>query len=250
MIFGFKQQSLLDEKSVFWILDVFEWVQRTHSQKLPTEGKHLILPNNDDFPGNEGSIEGMASLIFSQVQSYLGLSSLACALENENGIHPIQSDSGSTQNGDMHIQQLIFAYHTQSLMAPEVLIASFVHQLAFYIVTTSETFPPGGKENLPHVAELLAVFSGFGIIMANSANTQKIRSCASCSGPAIERESFLSQYDVTYALAIYCVLKHIPVNDVTKWLKKSLRPFYKKAAKEIQSNNFIGNNKLKLLTAD
>jgi hypothetical protein len=83
------------------------------------------------------------------------------------------------------------------------------------------------------VTELLAVFMGFGLMMANSANTTKIRSCSSCSGPAIERENYLSQYDITYALAIFCCLKGIPSGDAVKNLKSSLRPFFKRAMKDV-----------------
>ena len=71
------------------------------------------------------------------------------------------------------------------------------------------------------------------MMMADSANTAKIRSCSSCSGPAIERENFLSQFDITYALAIFCCLKGIPVSDAVKNLKSSLRPFFKKAMKDV-----------------
>jgi hypothetical protein len=72
-------------------------------------------------------------------------------------------------------------------------------------------------------------------MMANSANTAKIRSCGSCSGPAVERSNALSQYDITYALAIFSCLKNIPSKEVMVNLKKSLRPFYKKAAKEVMN---------------
>ena len=95
--------------------------------------------------------------------------------------------------------------------------------------------PPGGVENWPHITEVVAVFMGFGLMMANSANTVKIRYCGSCSGPAVERGNALSQYDITYALAIFCCLKEIPMREVLVNLKKSLRPFYKKAAKEVMN---------------
>ena len=95
--------------------------------------------------------------------------------------------------------------------------------------------PPGGVENWPHITEVVAVFMGFGLMMANSANTVKIRSCGSCSGPAVERSNALSQYDITYALAIFSCLKEIPTREVLAHLKKSLWPFYKKAAKEVMN---------------
>ena len=47
----------------------------------------------------------------------------------------------------------------------------------------------------------------------------------------------MSQYDTTYALAIFSVLKGIPNQQVLKHLKKSLRPYYKKAVKDILSHS-------------
>ena len=49
------------------------------------------------------------------------------------------------------------------------------------------------------------------------------------------RSNALSQYDITYALAIFSYLKEIPATEVLANLKKTLRPFYKKAAKEVMS---------------
>jgi len=131
--------------------------------------------------------------------------------------------------------QLTIAYNPDQLRDSEVLIADFAHVLGHYLGGMSQEPPPGGVENWPHITEVVAVFMGFGLMMANSAHTVKIRSCGSCSGPAVERSNALSQYDITYALAIFSCLKAIPTREVLAHLKKSLRPFYKKAAKEVMS---------------
>jgi hypothetical protein len=131
--------------------------------------------------------------------------------------------------------RLVIAYNPGQLRDSEVLIADFAHMLGHYLGSMSQEPPPGGVENWPHVTEVIAVFMGFGLMMANSAHTVKIRSCGSCSGPAVERSNALSQYDITYALAIFCCLKEIPTRDVLVYLKKTLRPFYRKAAKEVMS---------------
>lgn len=252
MIFGFNRQpELLDNDSVVWMFDVFDWAFANFGNfKLP-DNKVLIFPNNNDFPGRESSVEGMAALIFSQVRDYLGISALTCDLQNEHGVS--HADLLPSVNAELPAvsgaEPIVFTYHSHTLNNPEVLIASFVHQIAYYIIGSAQNPPPGGQENWPHAAELLAVFMGFGVIMANTANTQKIRSCSSCSGPAVERESFLSQYDVTYALAILCTLKHIPVKMVTPHLKKTLHAFYKKACKDITKNQLPGINKPELLQA-
>ncbi|MCF6336325.1 MAG: hypothetical protein L3J84_00025 [Gammaproteobacteria bacterium] len=249
MMFGFmRQAALLDSESVDWMLDVFDWaLVNFNRQKLQAETR-LIYPNNEYFPGEESSVEGMAALIFTQVKTYAGIAALPCDLQNETGIsHAVSSGPELPVAADS--KKWVFTYHTHTLNNPEVLIASFAHQIAFHIVSSTHNPPPGGKENWPHAAEILATLMGFGVIMANTANTQKIRSCGSCSGPAVERESFLSQYDMSYALAIFCALKNIPAKEATLHLKKTLRAFYKKSHKEILNTAFPGNARLASLQA-
>lgn len=250
MFFPFlKPTPLLDETSVQWMFDTFSWALKNFDAKVFFDETILVTPSNAHFPGRESSAEGMANLIFDQVKTYAGMQHwpyrlLDQRLLDEGNVDipalppiqiegPIRGAAGETTPSLDESQKLIITYRAESLQDPEVLIANFAHTLAHYLGTTAREAPPGGEENWPHVTELLAVFMGFGVMMADSANTTKIRSCSSCSGPAVERENFLSQYDITYALAIFSCLKSIPMRQVVNQLKPSLRPFYKKAAKDV-----------------
>ena len=242
----FKPAPLIEETSAQWMFDTFSWALRNFDAKVFFNESILVTPSNDHFPGRETSAEGMANLIFEKVKSYAGMPHWPCRLVNESTTDiseipqiqlrlegPIRGATAEASASVDDTQKLVIVYQQESLQDPEVLIANFAHTLAHYLGTTAKEAPPGGEENWPHVTELLAVFMGFGVMMADSANTTKIRSCSSCSGPAIERENFLSQYDITYALAIFCCLKEIPTGQVVKQLKSSLRPFYKKAIKDV-----------------
>lgn len=239
-----KSPPLLDETSVQWIFDSFAWALRNFDAAVFVNETILVTPSNAHFPGNEASAEGMAALIFDRVKTYAGMSHWPSRLVDELTAErlspprlPIEGLS-RTRTGTMPVpadmaQPLLVIYRADQLRDPEVVIAHFAHTLAHYLGSTAKELPPGGEENWPHVTELLAVFMGFGVEMADSANTTKIRSCSSCSGPAVERENFLSQYDVTYALAIFCCLKNIPTRDAAPHLKSALRPFFKKAMRDV-----------------
>ncbi|HEC19944.1 MAG TPA: hypothetical protein ENI97_11450 [Gammaproteobacteria bacterium] len=236
MIFGFNTSApLLDEASEAWLFDVFHWLHTHCPVARPATETGLVFPDNAHFPGRETSIEGMAALIFSQVKSYAGIDSLPTQLLDEQGEGRVLPGNDQEQSPSLPdaTPPLTFHYHSHTLNDPQVLIASFAHQIAFQRLSRLSEPPPGGDENRPHTAELLAVCMGFGVIMANTANTRKIRSCGSCSGPAVERESFLSQYDMTYALAVDAALHGLSVNTATCQLKNSLRPFYKKVHKTL-----------------
>lgn len=252
-----KPARLLDETSVQWMFDTFAWALRNFDARVFFDETILVTPSNEHFPGRESSAEGMANLILDKVKGYAGMQHWPCRLMDAHLIEenaaqipapariqidgPVRGASGVITASVAESQQLIVSYLPESLQDPEVVIANFAHTLAHYLGTTAHEAPPGGEENWPHVTELLAVFMGFGVMMADSANTTKIRSCSSCSGPAVERENFLSQYDMTYALAIFCCLKGIPTGQVVSQLKSSLRPFFKKAVKE------VGGRKAQLL---
>ncbi len=239
-----KPPQLLDETSVLWMFDTFAWMLRNFDATVFSDETILVTPSNAHFPGSEASAEGMASLVFDRVKVYAGMQHWPCRLADEYAVEnivpphiqiegPARGAAGVAPISTAESEKLVIVYSRDHLRDPEVLIANFAHVLAHYLGTTATEAPPGGEENWPHVTELLAVFMGFGVMMANSANTAKIRSCSSCSGPAVERENFLSQYDITYALAIFCSLKGIPARQAVEHLKSSLRPFFKKAMKDV-----------------
>jgi len=238
-----KPKACLDEETTLWLFDTFTWALRNLDAGVFYDETILVTPSNQHFPGTESSVHGMANLIFSQVKGHAGLNHWPTKLTNMAEGMPVESPKIKIEGalrgskgimptgGTFH--QLPIAYNPDQLRDPEVLIADFAHVLAHYLGSMSQEPPPGGADNWPHITEVIAVFMGFGLMMANSAHTVKIRSCGSCSGPAVERSNALSQYDITYALAIFSCLKEIPTREVLTHLKKSLRPFYKKAAKEV-----------------
>lgn len=237
-------RQLLDEESILWMFDAFGWALRNFDSKVFYKETVLVNPSKEHFPGQHESPEGMAKLIFEQVKEFAGLSHWPFQLVSDEVVESIESprllingimrgSQGVTSNTDEKLNKLIVPYNPGLLRDPQVLIATYAHNLAHYLGLLAQEPPPGGQENWPHITELLAVFSGFGIFMANSAFTQKIRSCSSCSGPAVERTNFLSQYDISYALAIFCALKGISKADANRYLKTSLRPFYKKAVQDV-----------------
>jgi len=240
-----KPRACLDEESTLWLFDTFAWALRNLDAKVFYDETILVIPSNQHFPGTENSVHGMANLIFNQVKEHAGLKHWPTKLTNMADGRPVgapriqiegalRGSKGIMPDSEV-LHHLPVVYNPDQLRNPEVLIADYAHVLAHYLGSMSKEPPPGGVENWPHVTEVVAVFMGFGLMMANSANTVNIRSCGSCSGPAVERSNALSQYDITYALAIFSCLKDVPTKEVLVNLKKTLRPFYKKAAKEVMN---------------
>jgi hypothetical protein len=240
----FKKKPLLDEESVQWLFDTYAWALRNFDASVFRDHSVLVQPNDRFFPGRVDSVEGMAELICNKVKEYAGmahwptrlLDGRQCQLEEPPKLllqGPLRSSEASVPVTLEEAQRLPLLYDPAMINNPEAMIASFAHSFAHYLGTLAQEPPPGGEENWPHITEVLATFLGFGLLMANSAFNVRIPRCGSCAPAPVDRQSFLSEHDMTYALAIFCVLKGIPDSGVLPHLKSSLRGFYKQAAKDV-----------------
>jgi hypothetical protein len=248
MINLFKSQPLLDEESIQWMMDCYVWALQNFDARVFYNQTILVVPSNEHFAGKEDSPEGRTRLILEQVKHHAGMTSWPVYMvdqqeftaSNVTANPPKMLCNGSVRGEQAVVPQLselnerlLVIYQPELLSNPQALIANYVQMLAHYLGSTAKQAPPGGTDNWPHVTELLGVFLGFGLMFANTAYNVRVSSCGSCQGPSAERVNYLSQYDISYALAIFSVLKDIPNKQVTAYLKKSLHPFYKKAVKDV-----------------
>ena len=243
----FARKPVLDEASVTWLFEVYGWCLDQFDAAEFSSGSSMVIPSNDYFPGRENSVQGMADLIFERVQHYAGMAHWPLQLVNQSWCPssqpaPLEIDGSrrgeQALNTDVKFEQpLPVGYDPAMIGNPEALISAFSHTLAQYLGATATAPPPGGLQNWQQATEVLAVFLGFGVMFANSAFNFRTNKCGSCGGAKVDRTNYLSQYDIVYALAIFCTLKHIRSSEVLPHLKKSLRGFFKKSMKDIQSRD-------------
>ena len=243
-----KSQPLLDEDSIHWLFDTFAWSVSSDAGLAPPAQPVLVLPTNAFFPGRADSVHAMAEMIFRRVVDYAGMGDWplraaaadTCAIPatvhdtlpqvaleitgSETRVVPVMNDTP---------RERVIGYDPALVGNPEALIASFAHSLATLRAAGAATAPPGGAGNLAYATEVLAVAMGFGVMLANSAKTVQVRSCGSCGSGQANRQSALSQYDITYALALFCQFRDIAAREVVPHLNKPLRPFFKKAARDV-----------------
>ena len=239
----FNSQPVLDEPSILWIFDLFRWGLQQFDAQLFYDETQLVVPSNDNFPGCADSAHGKAELIFGRVKQYAGVTHWPCQLVEPGAFNPgaaqqlrLQGPVRRAAGADGPLESCVpitISYDPNQLRTPEILIANYAHILAHYMGSLASEPPPGGTENWPQATEILAVFMGFGLMFANTAFTLRSSGCGSCRGPLAERSNYLSQFDVTYGLALFCVLKEIPKKTVLPYLKKTLRGYFKKALKDI-----------------
>ncbi len=237
----FKPQPVLDEGSIIWIFDTFRWAMNHLDKNTFYQHSQLIYPNNHFFPGQAEDVHELAAMIFSHVVKHAAMQhwplqlrvEAQCRLEAmklpylEGPLRGVKAiDHSSSEN------RFIVPYLPEQVRNPQALIAAFAHTLSGYLLLAAAEKPEDIELNFAQLAEVVAVFLGFGIIMANSAFNYRNITCGSCYTPGYDRHSFLSQYDITYALAVFCHLKQIPQKQILAALKPNLRSFFKKAWKQ------------------
>jgi hypothetical protein len=247
MIFDlFQREPLLDDTTRDWIHEIFAWTMRHQGREIFFGGTRLVLPTPEFFPGRADSVHGMAQLVFDAVRGHAGLDHWPCRLQEPGAwvpqayppqalAVPIRAPHGSA----VPVAQgsaALFSYTPELVANPEALIANFAREFAHHLAAAAPEPPPAGEENWGHVTELVGAFMGFGIMFANTAFNVRVNSCGSCQGPAAERPGFLSRADLSYALALFCRLKDIPPSQARPHLKSVLRPFFRRALRDIDRN--------------
>jgi hypothetical protein len=239
----FRSAPPLDQDSIHWLFDAFAWSLRNLDARVFFEESILVTPTNEHFPGRGSSLHEMAELMFNATAAYAGMGhwplrliqANACLLEPPGPVHVQGALRGSAGLPARPGQkQLSVGYDPGMVGNPEGMIAAFAHTLAHHLGGTVQEPPPGGAENWPHLTEVVAVFLGFGLLFANSAYNVRVGCGGSCGTSASERENYLSQYDITYALGLFGVLKEIPDKQVQRHLKSSLRGHYKRCTLDIR----------------
>jgi hypothetical protein len=242
MLFGLlDRRPLLDEDYADWLFDVYAWALRNFDPIMFRDETLLVTPSNDHFPGRANNPEQMANLIFDRVVAYAGMAHWplkllppgSCVLEPAGEVSVVAGARGSRAvAASRSPASLTLSYEPDYLNNPEAMIAVFAHTLAHHLGASATEPPPGGADNWPQVTEILAVFLGFGLMFANTALILPRGGC--CGGPVVRRRAFVSQHDITYALAIFSALKGLPQQAVLTHLKKSLRGHFKHALREVK----------------
>ncbi len=265
-MFGlFAKKPVLDEPSVAWIFDSFAWALRNLDADVFFNETVLVQPSGRFFPGRGDSPHEIAKLVFDKVREYSGMAHWPFYLPDPGAARPAfqpkitlegplrGSDGLPVASGS---EKVALLYDPSMVTNPQALIASFAHLLAQYLGSMANEAPPGGKENWAYLTEIVAIFMGFGLIFANNAYEMKGSSCGSgsCGSHVTDRAANLGQYDLTYALALFCVLKQLPTKGVSKLVKSSLRSYFKQAVNDVESRstalntlrNITTNNQLKM----
>lgn len=238
------QKKLVSDETADWIDECAVWVIQQFDSDAFWHKTQLILPNATYFPETVSGPVPMARYVLQRVTELAGIDhwpwqlvdirSASPALPkplplntHHRFITPPQSSLEIPQPETLPIPFVI-----DQVSKPQDLTATIAHTCAQHLIWQSQLSPPGGMSHFEQAAEVLAVFSGFGLMLTNTAYTYR-GSCARCYNPRANRQASLSEAESIYVLALFCHLKKIPKKQVFQFLKPYLKNSYKVALKQI-----------------
>ncbi|MDH3975364.1 MAG: hypothetical protein OEV42_13870 [Deltaproteobacteria bacterium] len=243
----FNKKPLIEEEISNWIILAFEWALKNYGSDVFHNETILVTPSSKHFPEKLSSPDEMVTYTFEQVRKYAGMENWPCKLQaQEDDINPVVAPTivlkgapsgpgGTFQYSD----EAVITYNTNLINRPEPLAATFAHELAHYLSGIAKEPPPGGEEYWEHATDLTAIFLGFGIFLANSAFTFEQFTSVDSQGWSSSRQGYMTEQEILYSLALFCVLKNIEISEVIPYLDSHLRGFFKKCYKELQGSEHI-----------
>jgi len=249
MFHFFKSKPILSEQDREFQIETYKWLLRHFGGKEFYEEAQLVLPTREYFPSKVDSPEEAAEETFETVKKYAGMEKWPCQLiAQEEDIDPVVGETLVIQNAPRSALgtfehkgkgEAVITYNPASLSDPAQLVATFAHELSHYLTGTAIEPPPGGWDNWEFATDIAATFLGFGVFMANSTFNFSQYTSIGSQGWHTSGSGYLTESEHVYALAIFMLLKDIPVSEALAFLKPSLKKLLKKAIKEINEGSTI-----------
>lgn len=178
---------LLSAREAGWLLDAYRWFLTHLGDAYHADRTRLVEPVDSEFvpddPSRESGCAGgdLATLLFEACKRHAGLSDWPCELvAREAGLvdrfapnlvlFSLDGEPAGTYHASDDPEETpTITYDPRLEAQPEVLVATFAHELAHGLLDTVEAAPPGGEDFEEPMADLAAVFLGFGIFLCNAA---------------------------------------------------------------------------------
>lgn len=191
------------------------------------EQASLITPTLSDFPV-DASLDGPNLLA-----DYFGFVREHAKVDRELCFELVGGRPALMRLSEVGRAPLPVGYPDEAADEPELFIAYAARGLHHYVVQTHPRSPPGGWSMLGGVAELAAVFSGFGIFMANTAYAPPLPEQRLLRWAPQPRWT-LSEAALSYALAVFGWMEEIPDAHIMGYLRPSPRAFYRAAVRDLR----------------
>jgi hypothetical protein len=241
-MFSRKPKLPIDTDTAEWIENCFGWMmahQDGHEDLLNTP---LVLPSDEFFAPTRLSGHALAEHIFDRVREYADMVEWPCELQRQDpdiernlGNFVMIQGGPTTPLGTFGMppdkDRPVITYNPSLLKDTLGMVATLAHELAHYLIAMIPEEPPGGRENHEFATDIAAVFMGFGIFLVNSSFRFAQFGDAIAQGWSSHRQGYMSGRDLTYALALFVVLKGEGREKALSHLQPDQRSTFKKSVR-------------------
>jgi len=241
-------EPMVDAEASDWILRTFRWALEQFGTDVFYEHIILVTPTSEHFPDVAGDGHQKALRVFECVRRLSGMQDWPCELVAQrpdvNTVvdsvtliqDPPKTPAGTFSVSEDEDPKVVITYNPAMLQHPQALVATLAHELAHYLGRGADGPPPGGEKNWEYATDLLAVFTGFGLFLANSAIAFKQFTGFKSQGWSTHKLGYLSEFELVYCLAVFCTLKKIERARLLPYLKSFLIPVYDDCLKDLRLN--------------
>jgi hypothetical protein len=224
--------SQFTEERAVWLYKHYNWLNAYLPKRSSVGRSALVLPTAQFFPDRYQADHASAECLFYRVRDLIGMSDWNCRIEQRRSIdRELQADlsrSGvlgetSTQGaaGTFSVpeKEVLITYSAPLLNDPIGLVATFAHELCHYLLATVKEEPPATWKQLEPLTDLSAVLEGFGVFLCNSAFTFSQWTSYDTQGWSVKQKGYLTEAELGFALAIYCIKNRIDERLAARNLK-------------------------------
>jgi tetratricopeptide (TPR) repeat protein len=232
-MFGwFKIKSPLNTEQRRWIKERFEWLHAEFGAERLTAP--TVTPTEEYFPDPYAGTVEDASVLFDRVCKYMGVdraridlrfyesASADVVAAAFNPVLPREYALGAYQEHDGRIDIWL---ETTSLREPGSVVATLAHELGHVHLLADGRCHETAEDHEP-LTDLLVVYFGLGIFVANNTLHEVNWNAGQFSGWQMSKRGYMSLAEHAYALALYAHARNEHAPRWAKYLRKDVRALF------------------------
>lgn len=242
-------QSEFTEGRALWLYQHYLWLEKHLPPKVEPAPARIVLATKEFFPDAYLHDHASAERAFHRVRDLIGLSDWPCRLEcGDDAGHAMQSDlraSGmlgeTSRSGAAGLfsaaqgNEVVITYSSSLLQNPIGLVATFAHELCHYLLAAIAEEPPATWDALEPLTDLCAIAEGFGVFLCNAAFQFTQWTNYDQQGWSWQRSGYLSEEEIAFALAVFCVRNKVDASIIAKSIKPNANEIFCDALGYVES---------------
>jgi len=220
-----------------WIEERMRWLQRefgSNRTEVP-----VLQPTLSIFPRPWNGTPGECEELLGHLCEYMEVPRTGVRVNFYRGTQdplrfhmPAYESSESGTAGMYHGRTVdgvfIISIAAEQIARPAALVATICHELGHVLLLGGDRLPPGEVDHEP-LTDLLAIYFGAGIFMANAAFDFEQWQNGRTQGWRTSRHGYLSEEELAYALACYAWLRGEADPSWRRHLAGNITPYFNDA---------------------